>query len=323
MIIEEKKAICLLQFRQRLLFSSGQEFENLFTTLMYLLYPNDFQQVKPQGRYGDGGNDGYIKGQGIYFQVYSPEKIDPKNTNKIKKKIEKDLEKLINNWDNLEKIKEYNFVFNDNFENIDLTTNQFFIELQNKYQNIDINIKTSHWIINKFADLSLEKQLYILEHIPLNIEGFDFIKLDLFGNVIKYIINNIQIPNNIHSILEAPDFDEKIKVNGLKDFKILLQNAYLQTNILDDFYKSNPEDKMILQKKVINLYKEELYNSINYTSLDSVFYKISYRMIPNIEEYNNLSNINKKNIMESIYVILAYFFQVCDIGKAPDKFNKN
>ncbi|MBW5381709.1 hypothetical protein, partial [Brachyspira hampsonii] len=72
MIIEEKKAICLLQFRQRLLFSSGQEFENLFTTLMYLLYPNDFQQVKPQGRYGDGGNDGYIKGQGIYFQVYSP-----------------------------------------------------------------------------------------------------------------------------------------------------------------------------------------------------------------------------------------------------------
>ncbi|WP_455144737.1 ABC-three component system protein [Brachyspira pilosicoli] len=314
----ENKVLCINTFRQKLLFITGQEFENLFTTLMGLIYPNSFYQVRPQGKYGDGGNDGYLKGKGIYFQVYSPEEINYET--KILNKLDKDLKKLIRNWDELEKIKEYNFVINDKFKNLNLSNNQKLLQICNKYKNININIRTSNWILNHFIDLSLEKQLYIIGHIPLNINSFDIVVLDTLSKVIKHIIDNIQVSNKYDSTLEAPNFDEKIKVNGLKDFAHFFKIAYFQNKILDDFYQSDPEAKTKLQIKIISLYKDELNNLPDNSSLDSVFYQISEKMIPNKEEYDNLDNIHKKNIIEAIYVILSYFFQVCDIGEPPSKF---
>jgi hypothetical protein len=32
----------------------------------------DFQKIRPYGDMGDGGNDGYRKDLGIYYQVYAP-----------------------------------------------------------------------------------------------------------------------------------------------------------------------------------------------------------------------------------------------------------
>ncbi|EAM4782516.1 hypothetical protein C8470_23630, partial [Salmonella enterica] len=52
--------------------SDGVRFEDLFSKIMYYKSP-DFQQVKPYGNIGDRKNDGFIKGQGVYYQVYAPE----------------------------------------------------------------------------------------------------------------------------------------------------------------------------------------------------------------------------------------------------------
>lgn len=315
---EENKVIAATMLKQKLIFMTGQEFENLFTEIMNQLYPDNFYQVKPQGQYGDNSNDGYLKGKGIYFQVYSPEEI--KDEKKLFKKLEHDLEGLINHWNHLEKIKEYNFVVNDKFRNLDVSTNKFMLDIQNKYKDIKIDIRTSNWIIRSFMELKIDKQLYILNSITLNFKNFDFIAFDALSKVIKHIIDNVDIYNSIKDKLEVPNFDKKIEVNGLKDFALILKYADLQSNVLEEFYQSNPEDKLTLQRKIITLYQEELVNCVNKDSLDSVFYKVSERMIPNKEYYSNLSKINKKNILEAIYVILSYFFQVCDIGEPPSKF---
>ncbi|EAN0390318.1 TPA: hypothetical protein ACLGL7_004708, partial [Salmonella enterica] len=50
--------------------SDGVRFEDLFSKIMYYKSP-DFQQVKPYGNIGDRKNDGFIKGQGVYYQVYA------------------------------------------------------------------------------------------------------------------------------------------------------------------------------------------------------------------------------------------------------------
>lgn len=47
----------------------------------------NFQQVKPQGQYGDRKNDGFDKTTGTYYQVYAPEDIKIKEKETIEKLV--------------------------------------------------------------------------------------------------------------------------------------------------------------------------------------------------------------------------------------------
>ncbi|MBA5837111.1 hypothetical protein F9879_08685, partial [Morganella morganii] len=54
--------------------SDGQRFEDLFSKIMNYKSP-DFQQIKTYGNIGDRKNDGYIKNENTYYQVYAPEDV--------------------------------------------------------------------------------------------------------------------------------------------------------------------------------------------------------------------------------------------------------
>ena len=54
--------------------ADAQQYENLFIKIMGA-YKKGFQPVKPHGNIGDRGNDGWVKDEGIYYQVYAPEDI--------------------------------------------------------------------------------------------------------------------------------------------------------------------------------------------------------------------------------------------------------
>src|SRR5579885_1070820 len=86
----------------------GQDFENFFSKVMRLHNP-EFVQVKPQGSYGDRKNDGFIKSQGVYFQVYAPEDPSTKEKDTIEKLVT-DFGGLYSYWHTqVTPIKEFNF----------------------------------------------------------------------------------------------------------------------------------------------------------------------------------------------------------------------
>ena len=60
-----------LQFKDRIYSKNGTEFQSFFENIMEKAF-SDFQKIRPYGNQGDGGNDGYRKNAGIYYQVYSP-----------------------------------------------------------------------------------------------------------------------------------------------------------------------------------------------------------------------------------------------------------
>lgn len=60
------------ELKKKLQENSGEAFQSLFEELMVLRYPYNFQKIAPYGKDGDKGNDGYLKGEGIFFQVYGP-----------------------------------------------------------------------------------------------------------------------------------------------------------------------------------------------------------------------------------------------------------
>jgi hypothetical protein len=107
------KIYLALQFRVKIHSKNGTEFQGFFEDIMEKVYPN-FQKIRPYGKSGDGGNDGYIKDLGIYYQVYSPNTPLEKDA-KAAEKLLNDFENLKINWDNISKIREYHFVFNDKY----------------------------------------------------------------------------------------------------------------------------------------------------------------------------------------------------------------
>ncbi|MEZ5148007.1 MAG: hypothetical protein R2759_13340 [Bacteroidales bacterium] len=80
------KYIARIQFKNRLLNSHGQAFEDLFIRVMQA-FDSDFRPVKPQGREGDKKNDGFNKKQGNIIRYTHPKNPANKEKGKFRKTI--------------------------------------------------------------------------------------------------------------------------------------------------------------------------------------------------------------------------------------------
>jgi hypothetical protein len=61
----------ILQFKVKVFSIMGIEYQKFFEDIMEKAFLG-FQKVRPYGSDGDGGNDGYIKDSGTYYQVFAP-----------------------------------------------------------------------------------------------------------------------------------------------------------------------------------------------------------------------------------------------------------
>nr|MBC8191932.1 hypothetical protein [FCB group bacterium] len=140
MKLNDKKYL-ILQFKVKVFSNNGTEYQSFYESIMEKYY-SDFQKIKPLGRLGDGGNDGYRKDVGVYYQVYAPE------TPKIKEstaavKLRKDFEKLKKEWDGISKIREYVFVFNDKYGGSAQPIEDAMAVLKANNPNIDFSLLLS------------------------------------------------------------------------------------------------------------------------------------------------------------------------------------
>ncbi|QIZ46823.1 hypothetical protein [Dickeya zeae] len=110
----------------------GAEFQQFFERIYQHLYGVEFQPIKPHGRLGDGGNDGWIPNLGHYFQVYGPEDFNSKIDVSIKK-MKSDFSKIMEHWDNVVKVKSFTIVVNDNFKNCPAPLSKALQEIKIEY----------------------------------------------------------------------------------------------------------------------------------------------------------------------------------------------
>ena len=61
-----------LQFREKVYQKNAVEFQSFFEQIMGKAFGGDFHKIRPYGKRGDRGNDGYRPAEGIYYQVYAP-----------------------------------------------------------------------------------------------------------------------------------------------------------------------------------------------------------------------------------------------------------
>jgi hypothetical protein len=85
-----------LAFRLRYVESTGDSFQDFFSTLMELRYPGDFVRVRPWGNVGDRKNDGYLRSKRKLFQCFAPREL---TLAKSLKKIKEDFNAALPYWE--------------------------------------------------------------------------------------------------------------------------------------------------------------------------------------------------------------------------------
>lgn len=196
------------QFKLMIHQSEGQQFENLFSSIMQN-YESGFKPVKAYGKQGDKGNDGWESTSGKYYQVFAPEDIF-KSTNNAKNKIRDDFEKLIEYWSRISPIKEYYFVVNDKYKGVPPSLNKIIRELQIEYSLEKVGLLTA-------ADL--ERYLFTLSDNQISsIIGFSDNGQD--KNRVREFLNRLHIVFNelFESGSEAGYFFPTIVYETVTDF---------------------------------------------------------------------------------------------------------
>ena len=148
-----------LQFENRIHVLEGIEFQTFFEKIMENAY-SDYKKIKPYGTDGDGGNDGYRKKAGIYYQVYAP-KTPKTNESDAANKMYDDFQKLKVKWDDIATIKEYYFVYNNKYEGSTRKLESTITRLESENSNIKFDTFLSDDLEKVFVEL--QSGLYIVE----------------------------------------------------------------------------------------------------------------------------------------------------------------
>ena len=286
----------------------GNEFEKFVVSSYKIQYP-DFLAIKPQGQRGDGANDGYAGGK-LLVQVYAPEQVDAK---KAIEKITHDFQRAkMSEWD----FKEWHFVINDKFKTIPRDIHHAIDDLKENNLTHDIKLIDSeslqNMIINQLQNNRL--RVYILLNADRDISEFgDF-------EAVEKVIESISKEKAIRS-MEAVKFKNFSKESFLPDGIKKLEINIEENNNPDlfKFFGSHIEKSQEVMEEYIPQIGLDLFSNIG-KYIQQEYQKYEKNMKPEkalLKTYDiiYIKLENDANLQTALWVIIAYFFDICDIGK--------
>lgn len=316
----EKKALYRLMFHAKLSKTTGMAFQNLFSEIMQYAGIG-FIPVKPQGSIGDQKNDGYIPSAGKYFQVYSPEII---SESAAITKLEDDFSGLVVNWQDssvyTNGVKSFAFVLNDHFRVIPggyPTTLKTLEKLKQKHSLDESTLMLAKDLEDLLLSLDEDKIISVVGYAP-NPADIDVLEFSLVNEVVSHIIENTII-RSLNQTWISPDFETKLTFNNLKATAPWLIDANYRSGTLEDYFQANSQfTRQELRDKLKAIYESSKQYSFSnteaYTSSDE-------RLVFILNEITPVKPIaNKrmfKELQDAALVVMAYFFETCDVFDEP------
>lgn len=297
----QEKALVRTLFKNKIYRAKGQKFEDIFTQIMNYSEP-DFQQIKAWGNIGDGKNDGYIKSKGIYFQVFAPEDIRKSYVNVIRK-LKNDFDGLLKEWS---PVNEFYFVVNDRYDGVNRDCEKEIQVLKEKHNLQKAGFWTSKNLENILFDLTDDQIISVAGFLPDPMR-IKTLKFSILNEIIGYIMS-LELPQTKDSGFVLPEWEGKIKFNNLTSLTAqYLNNGYCQTGSLDQYLKNNgnflAEE---LKKKMCEIYDLEKKKGLKN---DALFWAVVNQASPKAES----------SFQAAVIVIMAKYFETCDIFEDPKK----
>lgn len=308
-------------FQARIAKSMGMGFQNLFSDIMRYDRP-DFTPVKPQGSEGDWKNDGHEPKAGRYYQVYAPERFDEAAA---VKKLQDDFVGLLAKWGDTtvypKGVQEFFFVINDANRitpGVYPTTIAALESLRQRH-----GLKVCKPFLSKdlediILNLPMDKIIAVLG-FPPNPADIKVLPFDIVNEVIRYIVENTG-PRSLLQTMNNPDFDQKIIFNGLTATGHLLRDAAYRLGSLEEYFSAQSNfTRKEVRDRLKALYDESktlLGNNepVDQSKADRQMFYILYAITPQPQEANPRL---AKELQDAALVVMAYFFEVCDIFEEP------
>lgn len=297
-------------FKIKLYEASGESFQRLFQDIMSYRYP-DFRSVAPYQ--GDGGNDGWIPSEHCYFQVYGKKANSGLDLPLIRKKVIEDFEKIRNHWG---EIKKYHFVYNDRFDGAPAPIQKKLKELQTTYNLEEANVWAGRELERFFMELHQDQKESILGSVPARLP--DFIDPKAVNEILNHLAYKVS-PLPLLPEQTAPDFGEKIRINKLilpvSDDLIRYSR---QVNDIDDFLDKRYSGlKQEIAQDMKELYNEscvEIPDRAENAANTRYVWMVERLIPPAAQEHPCFL----KAYREAAQVVLAKYFEACDIYEPPD-----
>jgi hypothetical protein len=299
-------------FRLEVHQSHGDQFQSLFSTVMKYSDPR-FRVVQPWGDWGDGGNDGWIEEDRHYFQVYGPKpttKHEGACTTALRKAIN-DFEKIPAKWAS---VRRYTFVMNDRFLGIPAPIDHG-LQVLAKAHSLERAVPMStHELLVMFMKLDEGIREDIIGHVPD--ASLEFIDPRAVGTLLSGLADHASTKLAfLHAT--APDFDEKIKFNGLEaPVSFRLQRASYQVALVDEFLSEHePGLRQAIAQDIRHIYEET-----KATIPDSVERAANERYTRMIELLIGGAPDHphtKVAYVSAAEAILAKYFETCDAYENP------
>ena len=200
-----------LQFWNKVYQKKATEFQSFFEDIMQKAFP-DFQKIRPYGKEGDAGNDGYRATKGIYYQVYAPKNPNEKEA-KAAQKLKEDFEKLKTGWDQISKIETFYFVFNDKGAGVSIKIEKALAELKNDNQNIEFkkliskDLEEIFFTLRKEQILALGFDIDSTNALRIAREYLEKLEIDLDRESIKFVLKALGNLKDIVCSLRDEDLD--------------------------------------------------------------------------------------------------------------------
>lgn len=293
-----------IQFWLKVLQKSASEFQAFFEAIADKAIPG-FRIVRPYGKRGDGGNDGYVQSEGVYYQAYAPSSPQEKDA-AAAKKMKDDFAKLqASDWDQISNIKKYFFVFNDKGNGTSIELEEALAQLRATHSSVEFGLVLSKdlevlfFTLSQADILSLEFDVNATKAISIAHDLLNKLETDIDRdngkNVLRQLTNIAAIISNLndsdltllYGLLEARAMQQvekfveaKSKLENLatrypKDPRAILYLAeyYLNNHdfeknkeLLEQAEKINSTHWLLTIEKLIRAYR--MGESIDITKID-------------------------------------------------------
>ncbi len=311
MASKEETHLARLLFKCRCILANATAFQDLFWEVMKTKHGDAFETIAPQGRKGDGGNDGYLPADKHYFQVYSP--LSPKEKGEVAaEKLKVDFEKLRSAWSGKKGtgLRKYSFVYGDKFQGIPKDIGLALNELRQKYPDVTFAHYGCPELEDDFLSLSETKWDGILG-MPLpdpdKIVRIDF---SILAEVVKHIMTT-EVDDSETRIDLPPELNDKIKLNGLSPtHAIKIQNGAIYSGAVRKYFEANSVFALKdLRDHVVGIYevaKKVLLDEQDKDGRtgDAVFILFRQALFPKNRTISAASAVD---------AVIGYFFEVCDV----------
>ncbi len=306
----EELYIARVLFINRMLKTDGDGFQQLFWQVMSAKHGSDFVAIRPQGTFGDGGNDGYLSAEGHYFQVYGPVAPAEKVTEAASKLVG-DFEKLKAFWNKSIPIRSYSFVFNDKYHGTFTKIAEALAKIEKDNPGVRCRPFTAGQMEDAFLTLTATDMNGIIGFLP---EPTKIINIDygILRDVISYIMNS-PISSFATRLGDLPELDDKIQLNELcTGWGDIIRAGARQTGHVDTYFSKNSGFmKQQLKTHLVGLYQHARDGWRDKPAIPTgtqlaEFVFLAFR--------NDLLPPNATQAVQAaVDVLIGYYFEACDV----------